>query len=104
MASSVSGPPASSTTTPAPAPPNSRAATAHPADPAPITTWSTCDDDMGSPLSFGRADTNVCARMSATAAIPRPVSAAGRRIEAVELPGDAAKRPLVLLHEGLGSV
>jgi pimeloyl-ACP methyl ester carboxylesterase len=27
-----------------------------------------------------------------------------RRIEAVELPGDAARRPLVLLHEGLGSV
>jgi pimeloyl-ACP methyl ester carboxylesterase len=29
---------------------------------------------------------------------------AGRRIEAVELTGDAALRPLVLLHEGLGSV
>ena len=28
----------------------------------------------------------------------------GRRIEAIELPGDAARRPLVLLHEGLGSV
>jgi pimeloyl-ACP methyl ester carboxylesterase len=28
----------------------------------------------------------------------------GRRIEAVELPGDAGRRPLVLLHEGLGSV
>src|SRR3954451_23554762 len=28
----------------------------------------------------------------------------GRRIEAVEWPGDAARRPLVLLHEGLGSV
>jgi pimeloyl-ACP methyl ester carboxylesterase len=42
--------------------------------------------------------------MSATASIPRPATAAGRRIEAVELPGDAARRPLVLLHEGLGSV
>src|SRR3954470_9900855 len=42
--------------------------------------------------------------MSATAAIPRPATVAGRRIEAVELPGDAARRPLVLLHEGLGSV
>jgi pimeloyl-ACP methyl ester carboxylesterase len=42
--------------------------------------------------------------MSATAAIPRPATAAGRRIEAVELPGDEARRPLVLLHEGLGSV
>ena len=31
------------------------------------------------------------------------VTIGGRRIEAVELPGDAA-RPLVLLHEGLGSV
>jgi pimeloyl-ACP methyl ester carboxylesterase len=28
----------------------------------------------------------------------------GRRIEVAELPGDAALRPLVLLHEGLGSV
>jgi pimeloyl-ACP methyl ester carboxylesterase len=28
---------------------------------------------------------------------------AGRRIEAVELAGDADRRPLVLLHEGLGS-
>src|SRR3954447_11784606 len=119
MASSVSGPPASSTTTrasacsdsraatahpAAPASPDGGAATAHPADPAPITTWSTCDDDMASPLSFGRADTNVCARMSATATVPCPASVHGRRIEAVEVPGDAAKRPLVLLHEGLGSV
>jgi pimeloyl-ACP methyl ester carboxylesterase len=29
---------------------------------------------------------------------------AGRRLEAVELAGDAERRPLVLLHEGLGSV
>jgi pimeloyl-ACP methyl ester carboxylesterase len=35
---------------------------------------------------------------------PRPAAVAGRRIEAVELPGDPALRPLVLLHEGLGSV
>jgi pimeloyl-ACP methyl ester carboxylesterase len=28
----------------------------------------------------------------------------GRRIEAIELPGDLERRPLVLLHEGLGSV
>ncbi len=28
----------------------------------------------------------------------------GRRIETLELEGDAARRPLVLLHEGLGSV
>jgi pimeloyl-ACP methyl ester carboxylesterase len=28
----------------------------------------------------------------------------GRRVEAIELPGDASARPLVLLHEGLGSV
>jgi pimeloyl-ACP methyl ester carboxylesterase len=42
--------------------------------------------------------------MSATASIPRPATVAGRRIEAIELPGDAARRPLVLLHEGLGSV
>jgi len=42
--------------------------------------------------------------VSATSAIPRPATVEGRRIEAVELPGDAARRPLVLLHEGLGSV
>ena len=42
--------------------------------------------------------------MSATTAIPRPAIVEGRRIEAAELPGDAGRRPLVLLHEGLGSV
>src|SRR3954462_7434194 len=42
--------------------------------------------------------------MSATAAIPRPATVEGRRVEAVEWPGAAARRPLVLLHEGLGSV
>jgi pimeloyl-ACP methyl ester carboxylesterase len=36
--------------------------------------------------------------------IERPATVGGRRIEAVELPGDADRRPLVLLHEGLGSV
>ena len=39
-----------------------------------------------------------------TANITRLLSVAGRRLEAVELPGDPLKRPLVLLHEGLGSV
>jgi pimeloyl-ACP methyl ester carboxylesterase len=42
--------------------------------------------------------------MSATAEIPRPVTIAGRRIEAVEVEGDAGRRAIVLLHEGLGSV
>ncbi|HEY3186096.1 MAG TPA: alpha/beta hydrolase [Solirubrobacteraceae bacterium] len=32
------------------------------------------------------------------------VVVAGRRLEAIELAGDAARAPLVLLHEGLGSV
>jgi pimeloyl-ACP methyl ester carboxylesterase len=32
------------------------------------------------------------------------VSIGGRRLEAVELPGDSETAPLVLLHEGLGSV
>ena len=36
-------------------------------------------------------------------ATPRPATVAGRRIDALELPGDAGRRPLVLLHEGLGS-
>jgi pimeloyl-ACP methyl ester carboxylesterase len=34
----------------------------------------------------------------------RQVEVGGRRIETLELEGDAARRPLVLLHEGLGSV
>jgi pimeloyl-ACP methyl ester carboxylesterase len=34
----------------------------------------------------------------------RMLTVSGRRLEAVELPGDSARRPLVLLHEGLGSV
>ena len=42
--------------------------------------------------------------MSATAAVPRPAAVDGLRIEAVELAGDPDRRPLVLLHEGLGSV
>jgi pimeloyl-ACP methyl ester carboxylesterase len=42
--------------------------------------------------------------MSSTAAVPRPAVAGGRRIEAVEHAGDPDRRPLVLLHEGLGSV
>ena len=42
--------------------------------------------------------------MFATAVIPRPATVEGRHIEAVELPGDLARRPFVLLHEGLGSV
>jgi pimeloyl-ACP methyl ester carboxylesterase len=42
--------------------------------------------------------------MSATAAVPRPALVEGLRIEAVELAGDPDRRPLVLLHEGLGSV
>jgi pimeloyl-ACP methyl ester carboxylesterase len=42
--------------------------------------------------------------MSATAEIPRDVRVHGRRLEAVELEGDPARRALVLLHEGLGSV
>jgi pimeloyl-ACP methyl ester carboxylesterase len=36
--------------------------------------------------------------------IERPLTVAGRRLEAVELPGDPSERALVLLHEGLGSV
>lgn len=39
-----------------------------------------------------------------TAELTVPVVVGGRRIEALELPGDAARAPMVLLHEGLGSV
>jgi pimeloyl-ACP methyl ester carboxylesterase len=42
--------------------------------------------------------------VSATTAIPREATVEDRRIEAVEVPGDADRRALVLLHEGLGSV
>jgi pimeloyl-ACP methyl ester carboxylesterase len=38
------------------------------------------------------------------APIPRSVAVDGLRIEAIEHPGDAGRRALVLLHEGLGSV
>ena len=38
------------------------------------------------------------------AAVERSLTVAGRRLEAVELPGDESARALVLLHEGLGSV
>lgn len=37
-------------------------------------------------------------------AVPLDVRVAGRRIDAVELPGDPALAPIVLLHEGLGSI
>jgi pimeloyl-ACP methyl ester carboxylesterase len=33
-----------------------------------------------------------------------PVTVAGGQIEAVQIPGDEARAPIVLLHEGLGSV
>src|ERR687884_1152965 len=56
-----------------------------------------------SPL-LGPADTTVCPSMSTTAAFPRPAVVDGRRIDAVEHPGDPDRRALVLLHEGLGSV
>jgi pimeloyl-ACP methyl ester carboxylesterase len=39
-----------------------------------------------------------------TTVIERPLTIAGRRLEAVELPGDPSRSALVLLHEGLGSV
>jgi pimeloyl-ACP methyl ester carboxylesterase len=42
--------------------------------------------------------------MPASAEIPRPARVQGRRIDAVEIPGDRDRRALVLLHEGLGSV
>jgi hypothetical protein len=38
-----------------------------------------------------------------TGNIERSLSVAGRRLDAVELPGDPLKRPLVWLLEGLGS-
>ena len=41
--------------------------------------------------------------MTATV-IERPLTVAGRRLEAVELAGDPGESALVLLHEGLGSV
>jgi pimeloyl-ACP methyl ester carboxylesterase len=40
----------------------------------------------------------------ASPAAERPVVVGGRTIEAAELAGDAGRAPLVLLHEGLGSV
>ena len=54
-------------------------------------------------MTFARATGIVRARVS-DPAIQRSLSVAGSRLEAVELPGDPSRRPLVLLHEGLGSV
>ncbi|MDP9346593.1 MAG: alpha/beta hydrolase [Actinomycetota bacterium] len=42
--------------------------------------------------------------MKSASTIERPLRVAGRRVETVELRGETNKRPLVLLHEGLGSV
>src|SRR3954454_22240828 len=42
--------------------------------------------------------------MAETAEIARPARVHGRRVDALELPGDRDRRALVLLHEGLGSV
>ena len=39
-----------------------------------------------------------------SARVDLDVEVDGGRLEAIELPGDPAERPLVLLHEGLGSV
>jgi pimeloyl-ACP methyl ester carboxylesterase len=44
------------------------------------------------------------ATVSPTAQVPRDVRVQGRRLETVEIEGDAGRRALVLLHEGLGSV
>jgi pimeloyl-ACP methyl ester carboxylesterase len=37
-------------------------------------------------------------------AVHRTIVVAARRLDAVELPGDPERRPLVLLHEGLGTI
>ncbi len=42
--------------------------------------------------------------MKSASTIERPLRVAGRRVETVELRGETNKRPLVLLHEGLGSI
>ncbi len=46
----------------------------------------------------------MTAAPAAPGAVQRPLTVAGRRLEAVELPGDPSRAALVLLHEGLGSV
>ena len=43
-------------------------------------------------------------RSALAPAVRRPVTVAGRLLDAVELPGDPGRRALVLLHEGLGSI
>src|ERR1700727_2242051 len=40
----------------------------------------------------------------ATNTQPTELSVAGRRLEGLDVPGDDGRAPLVLLHEGLGSV
>ena len=46
----------------------------------------------------------MTASPAASEVVPRPLTVAGRRLEAVQWPGDPARAALVLLHEGLGSV
>src|SRR5205823_2183952 len=90
-----------------------------------IRSWSTTRGSPTSPASAleerggGRGRFTRCAagdtgaalvvevmayEMASTLMGARAVTVGGRHVEAVELAGDPARRPLVLLHEGLGSV
>jgi pimeloyl-ACP methyl ester carboxylesterase/RimJ/RimL family protein N-acetyltransferase len=67
-----------------------------------LTAESTSAGRVGEPIAVLRL--TAAAWREASPARPLPIAVGGRRIEAEELPGDPARAPIVMLHEGLGSV
>ena len=68
----------------------------------PDTSWNwNCVDSR---ICSTRAPDGNGGASSVDMAAQASVTVAGRRLEVAEWPGDAERRPLVLLHEGLGSV
>src|SRR3954466_13709895 len=68
----------------------------------PDTSWNwKCVDSR---ICSTRAPDSNGGASSVDMAAQASVTVAGRRLEVAEWPGDAERRPLVLLHEGLGSV
>src|SRR4051794_25980067 len=68
----------------------------------PDTSWNwKCVDSR---ICSTRAPGSNGGASSVDMAAQASVTVAGRRLEVAEWPGDAERRPLVLLHEGLGSV
>ncbi len=67
-----------------------------------LTPESTSTGRAGEPIAVLRMTAAQC--REATRPRPLPIAVARHRIEAVELAGDPGRAPIVMLHEGLGSV